>query len=153
MKRSQFSQPFANARLAIIGFITRDWCASSLQTDIQRLLQLGVRLSYPTSVLNAIRELSLPELVWDQYNSDDIPVRARLPNRKEWVEVRGCLFCAAITTYTYSTHSDTANFVDAAQATLHAKSHKILLLRTTGSVAKKLNPSSAAFLFFDEIRY
>ena len=82
----------ANARVGIDQLKTRDWCALQAQTQIQRLLALGVRSSYPTSVLDSINELSLPELVLDQNGPDRVPVRARLPGCQEWVEVRGYSF-------------------------------------------------------------
>ena len=139
----------------MIALCTRDCCTSHVQTQIQRLLQLGVRSSYPACVLESIRDLSLPELLLDQYDSDDIPVRARRPGCGEWVQVRGCLFYTASATYKCSTHSDHGEFVDDAQATLHNGqrwSRKILLPLTTCSGVQKLSPSRVVFFFFDEIR-
>ena len=136
----------------MIALCTCDCYTSHVQTQIQWLLQLGVRSSYPACVLESIRDLSLPELLLDQYDSDDIPVRARLPGCEEWVQVRDCLFYTASATYKCSTHSDHGEFVDDAQATLCTKSRKILLPLTTGSRVKKFSPSNAVFFFFDEIR-
>lgn len=137
----------------MIALCTCDYCASHVQTQIQRLLQLGVRSSYPACVLESIRDLSLPELLLDHYDSDDIPVRARLPGCEEWVQVRDCVSHMASATYKCNTHSDHGEFVDHTQATLQAESQKILLPPTTGSRVKQLRLSSAVFFFFDEIRF
>lgn len=68
-----------------------------VQMQIQRLLAIGVRSSYPTAVLKAIAEMSLPEIIVDpQHGTARIPVRAKLPGRDEWVQVRGCTACVAI---------------------------------------------------------
>lgn len=56
------------------------------QTQIQRLLKLGVRSSYSKSVLDCINELSLPELIVEGAVAR-MPVRTRLPDSGEWVQV------------------------------------------------------------------